>query len=508
MKTNHGKTLLAIGIEAAEASLVRRLIDQDQLPVLKSLLANGKWLRVNSPTHIGTSAVWPCFMTGQDVADHGIYSEWCWEPATMSVSTLTGDGSQPFWKMFAETGQSVGVLGVPFMPFVAGLPGFQISDTPPFLHRGGASAVSSSITKQTVIEAMSRGHVSVSGPDDFPNLRKLAADAMAGIKLRGELAERLLKETKPDVSIIVFTETHESGHCLWQTIEPSHPLFKEDFFEKYKDIRPGVSEIYQEVDRQIGQLIATVDSRSTIMVFALHGMRPARGVPTFLAPMMSAAGFSAMADFEDQTWSGRGRRLLATAKRAVPAPLKRIYYRALPRATVFRWAAPTIMPPYDWSRTRVFPLVTEQHASIRVNLVGREAKGIVPPADYDKVCGEVEGWLRALRAIDGSPLTKEVIRTAATADEARTRRIPDVLAHWTDAAFASPLRIEGSDAEFYSDGARYLTQHTSEGFCILSQADALQNRDSIEAKDLGRLMQQIVLPATPQFTGAVRSHAP
>ena len=72
MNQSHRKALLAIGIEAAEASLVRRLIDQDQLPVLKSLLAKGKWLRVNSPTHIGTSAVWPCFMTGQDVADHGI----------------------------------------------------------------------------------------------------------------------------------------------------------------------------------------------------------------------------------------------------------------------------------------------------------------------------------------------------------------------------------------------------------------------------------------------------
>lgn len=495
VNTNHRKTLLAIGIEAAEASLVRRLIDQDRLPVLKSLLANGKWLRVNSPTHIGTSAVWPSFMTGQDVANHGIYSEWCWEPATMSVSTLTGDGPAPFWKELAETGQSVGVLGVPFMPFVEGLPGFQISDNPPFLPGGGASAALSSITKQTAIEAMSRGHVSVSGPDDLPNLRKLATDSLTGIKLRGKLAERLLKETKPDLSIIVFTETHESGHCLWQTIEPSHPLFKETFFEKHREIRPSLSDIYQEVDRQIGQLIAAVGADATIMVFALHGMRPARGVPTFLAPMMSAAGFSAIADFEDQTWSGRSMRLLATAKRAVPAPLKRIYYRGLPRATVFRWAAPTIMPQYDWSRTRAFPLVTEQHASIRVNLVSREAKGIVPADDYDRVCGEVEAWLHTLRTVEGEQLTKQVIRTAATVEEARTRRIPDVLAHWTDAAFATPLRIADSDEEYHSDGARYLTQHTSEGFCILNQADAWQSRDWIEAKDLGRLMQQLLSQA-------------
>ena len=334
--------------------------------------------------------------------------------------------------------------------------------------------------------------MSVSGSDDLSGLKELAADSMTGIKLRGQLAERLLREMQPDISIIVFTETHESGHCLWQTIEPAHPLFQENFFAGYGDIRPTITEIYQEVDRQIGKLIGAVDSGAAVMVFALHGMGPARGVPTFLAPMMRDAGFSPVADFQNQSWTGRALQLLSVAKRGLPAALKKMYYRVMPRSAVLRWATPTMMPQYDWPRTRAFSLVTEQHGSIRINLIGREAQGIVPAADYENVCREVEQWLRSLRTIDGEKLAREVIRTAATADEALARRIPDVLAHWTDAAFASPLRVEGSKTEFYPDGARYLTQHTSEGFCILKNAEIGQNMNSIEAKDFGRLMQQIV----------------
>jgi len=66
MSTANGANVLAIGIDAAESTLVRQLIEQDELPALKSLLADGRWLRVQSPAHIGSGAVWPTFMTGAE----------------------------------------------------------------------------------------------------------------------------------------------------------------------------------------------------------------------------------------------------------------------------------------------------------------------------------------------------------------------------------------------------------------------------------------------------------
>lgn len=498
MSRNKRGPVLAIAIESAEHSLVRRMIEQDELLVLKSLLSEGRWISLKSPAAIGTSSVWPTFMTGTDPEVHGVYSEWCWEPATMTVSSLDGENVEPFWKPLAENGKSVGILAIPFMPFVGVTSGFEISESEPFFgpdpqRQAQALRIGEVVNSETARAALTHGRVSVTGPEDFKNLQKLASDSFAGIKLRGKLATDLLARTKPDLSIIVFTETHESAHCLWQTVEPEHPLFHEDFLTKLQEIRPTLKDIYQEVDNQIGKLVEAVGPEATILVFALHGLKPARGVPTFLAPLMIQAGFSPLVSLNNQSVKERARHVVAALKRRAPTGLKKLYYRTVPRSTVLQLASHTLMPQYDWSQTRAFSLVTEQHGSVRVNLIGREAKGIVPVQDYATVCREVEEWLRTLTTSDGKPLARKVIRMAESGEQALEMRIPDVIVHWKDAAFRSPLRIAGSHIEYYSDGNRYLSQHTSEGFCILKGGIDGEVDDVLLIKDLGNLIARNVL---------------
>jgi predicted AlkP superfamily phosphohydrolase/phosphomutase len=120
--------VLAIGIDSAELTLVRRMIEANELPVLNSLLSAGHWIDLDSPADIGTSSVWPSFTTGEDPEIHGIYSEWCWEPERMGLSSLSGRHLVPFWKSYAEAGNNLGILGVPFMPFIGISNGFEISD--------------------------------------------------------------------------------------------------------------------------------------------------------------------------------------------------------------------------------------------------------------------------------------------------------------------------------------------------------------------------------------------
>jgi predicted AlkP superfamily phosphohydrolase/phosphomutase len=71
-----------------------------------------------------------------------------------------------------------------------------------------------------------------------------------------------------------------------------------------------------------------------------------------------------------------------------------------------------MLPSYDWSQTRVFSLPSDQHGWIRVNLKGREAKGIVAVEQYDELCSQLEKGLRSLTTPEGKPLVCEVIRTA------------------------------------------------------------------------------------------------
>src|ERR1044072_6902521 len=78
-------SVLAIGIDAAESTVVRQMIELGELPALRSLLAAGKWLEVHSPSLIGSGTGWPTFFTGNEPATHGIYSEWKWLPETMGL---------------------------------------------------------------------------------------------------------------------------------------------------------------------------------------------------------------------------------------------------------------------------------------------------------------------------------------------------------------------------------------------------------------------------------------
>ncbi|MEP6706908.1 MAG: alkaline phosphatase family protein [Pyrinomonadaceae bacterium] len=73
MSRPNGGRVLAIGLDAREPALIRRMIAQDEMPTLRSLLAEGRWMRVQSPAHIGSGSVWPTFMTGKEPSAHGVY---------------------------------------------------------------------------------------------------------------------------------------------------------------------------------------------------------------------------------------------------------------------------------------------------------------------------------------------------------------------------------------------------------------------------------------------------
>src|ERR1044072_8423411 len=128
MPLNNRTRVLAIALDAAEPTFVRRLIDEGQMPALASLVARGRWLRVDSTAHTGSGTVWPTFITGTPPQSHGIYGEWLWNPDSMSLTRYAGDDLDPFWKRLDDGGISVGVLDVPFMPVVGLRQGFEVSE--------------------------------------------------------------------------------------------------------------------------------------------------------------------------------------------------------------------------------------------------------------------------------------------------------------------------------------------------------------------------------------------
>jgi predicted AlkP superfamily phosphohydrolase/phosphomutase len=509
MKQVDGKRVLVIGIDAAEPTLVRRLIEQGELPALKNLLEGGAWHRVDSPARLGSGAVWPTFFTGTGPTDHGMYSRLSWDPETMSLRGYHGYHLTPFWESLRRSGTIVGVLDVPFAPFVGLSKGFEISEWGAHDVVEGRTKVSPATLLDIAMKAtrphpFSLGQLYVAGPEDYRGLTKLSSACLAGVQLRGSLGERLISEIGPELTIIVFPEIHRAAHYLWHTIAPEHHLYQREMFREGRVVHPTLLDIYREVDRQIARLVEAGGSEATVLVFSLHGMQPTRGRPTILGPLLRDLGLARLTDWGTRPWAEHAQSGLAMTKRYTPPHLKRIYHNVVPQPVRRRVTRQTMLPAYDWSRTRAFSLPTDQHGWIRLNVLGREAKGIVSSEQYDQTCDLLEDALRALTTKDGRPLVRDVLRLSNGSEEALLQRLPDLVIHWHAAALESPVRVKNSSLRAYPQDTQLTGQHSPDGFCIIrSSSDTGSDSsigESIAAKDLHRLIIA-ALTASPGDNG-------
>jgi predicted AlkP superfamily phosphohydrolase/phosphomutase len=491
MMWHKDRFVLAVGIDAAEPVFVRGLMERGEMPALKALTDGGAWLRVESPARIGSGPVWPTFITGAAPDAHGVYAEWCWRPASMGLERYHGRGLKPFWEAPAREGLTVGVLDVPFMPLLGLSEGFEISEwgAHDFAENRlnfSPAGLAPLLTGGAPRHPLALDRLDAEGAADYKSLKKIAGGCLEGVKMRGALAERLIRETRPQLAVVAFTELHHAGHYLWHTVAPGHPVYG-GLAARANAVAPTLEDIYREVDRQVGRLVEAAPEGAAVLVFSLHGMRPTRGIPALLGPLLCESGFARLADWREQSWRERAVSGLAALKRSTPAPAKRFYYRALPKQATQRIARPTMMPVYDWQRTRAFAPPSEQHGWVRVNLEGREARGVVKPAHYEATCREVETFLRSLVTEGGRPLVREVIRTATRVEDAMTLCLPDIVAHWTDAAHETPLKIKGWSVAAPPAGLKFTGRHALEGFCV-TNARGADDREAVRAEELHKLI--------------------
>jgi predicted AlkP superfamily phosphohydrolase/phosphomutase len=453
-------------MDAAEPSFVLDLIERGELPTLERLHQEGSWTSLRSSAHVGSESVYPTFFTGTEPRVHGIHGGWSWNPETMSVVQVRTNHLRPFWESLEDQGLTVGVLDFPMAPHVGLSRGFEVTEWGPHVSLWEPTEISPHEVAPAVnVEhPFASGRLQAGAENHFPEHPALASGCIEGASVRGDLAERLLERTSPDLAIVVFAEVHRTAHDLWHTVEPGHPLYKGLPPDAGS---PGLLDVYREVDRQIGRLCDTAGEDAAIVVFSLHGMRPARGIAGLLQPALQDLGFAQPARTVGSIGSLR-HAALAGVKRSTPLAVKQIYHRRVPRETRDRVAARTMLPALDWSQTRAFSLPSDQHGWVRLNLQGREAAGSVAPEDYERTCQELEEALAPLCTEDGRPLVSDVIRPDPGGPPPL---LPDLIVHWTDAALDEHVRVREPAIQASRIVPHRTGQHSTEGFCLARGLD-------------------------------------
>jgi predicted AlkP superfamily phosphohydrolase/phosphomutase len=173
----------------------------------------------------------------------------------------------------------------------------------------------------------------------------------------------------------------------------------------------------------------------------------------------------------------------------------------------------------DLASSTAFPLVADLQGYIRMNVRGREARGVVEPgAEYETVCERIVNGLQSFVDADtGERIVAEVARADELyPDGERRHDLPDLIVRWSSLpasrhrAIASPMygSIAWPCPGSHPDGRT--GNHRGEGF-LLAKGDGIEPGSSIQGAhivDLAPAVFELLdVPPRSEWTGAPLSFA-
>lgn len=282
----------------------------------------------------------------------------------------------------------------------------------------------------------------VPSPYDVEELAAFRDKLLSAIATRGEICREFIERDDWDLFLTNFSEIHCGGHTLWH-LSQDHPL---------ASVRQGFDsdpllDIYRAVDREIGLIADAIGDDADLVVFSVDSivndcLENARSLflPEFLY-RWSFPGKSALAPgdiresvpearfdyplhWKEEVWKLRSD----DGDRELQSP-----FEQAENGDPFNWQPANWYQPL-WDQMKAFALPSVADGYIRINVNGREARGVVEPADYQRTCTEISQYLSALvDARTGRPLVERVIHTRSDPFDDDARQSPaDLIVLWQE----------------------------------------------------------------------------
>ncbi len=417
-----------IGLDAADPVLVDRWIDDGSLPHLGALRKGGVYARLRTSAMYLAGSPWPTFYTGQPPCHHGIYHDFQWRHEGMEYARPGFDwlSAMPFWRAL-DGGLRVVAYDVPMTLNCEGstdveVTGWASHDNlgPPVTH-----------PPELITEIKRRfgeWHVTPEafGRSSLDDLLALREELLENTRHSLELSKWLLQRPW-DFGIVVFSALHRGGHRLWDRSSIANSVNG----KQGEAFDCTLRDLYVACDRAVGQLVDLAGD-ATVIVFSLHGMMANSTRIDLLDEMLART-------LRGPEASAGSRSIARRLGEAMPLSWRRLLTRSVPVALRNRMMTLWSTGGRDWNATEAFTLRADVQGYIRINLQGREPRGIVPPGQYDSLCDRIAEGLCSFRdASTEDPVVEEVRRARDVFENgARTDRLPDLIVRWKDTPAAA-----------------------------------------------------------------------
>ncbi len=445
--------VLIIGLDGATFDLLRPWMEDGSLPNLATIARNGASGELQSTIPPNSAPAWTSFMTGMNPGKHGLYGFTRVDPhAGYAIKVNSGAvrRAQTVWQLLTEQGRRSIVLNVPMTYPPDPINGLVVTgiDTPglesQFTYPPELRHEIFRLLPDYVLDVRSWGVMAVG-----ERRAHLLEDILRMVDSRRRLALHLMTTEPWDLFTIVFTATDRVQHFFWRFLDPSHPLYDPAEAPKYHD---AILRVYRQIDQALGEMLACCGEETTVIVMSDHGFGPQRKLfrinqwlveNGFLQLTYTTSnGLVTRLLSGAQQWLYRElESLIGLARTALSDTTKDRLKRLFPRLRE-RVVSMQALSMIDWAATRAYH-TAEFPGDIRLNMRGREVKGIVEPgAEYNAVCEAIRSGLEGYVDPDtGQRVVERVFRRDELYWGPYVDLAPDLIVHLADYSYTFDWRI-------------------------------------------------------------------
>lgn len=377
--------VMVIGIDGGTFRLIDPLLQEGQLPTLARLIQEGVRGTLRSTIRPMSPPSWSSFMTGKNPGKHGVYGffEARGDGYALKVANSRSIKARTLWEILSREGKRVVTFNLPMTHPPYPVNGFMVSQLispgmgeeftfPPQLSERIKSLF------PTYLEAL---RVDPSRERDIQRKKELILESMRkSTGERNRVMLYLMSEGYWDVFATVFTETDRLQHFLWADMDPTHPRYNAPGPKH----RTAIQEHYRDLDSIVEEVSKALGDDTILFIVSDHGfvgVHKQFHINHWLASqgLLTIRGRMTQSSIE-LTSRLRGSSLygpLRKAALAIPSPRLKSRLRAATKTKLIKGSL--FERDIDWEQTKAYWVPGQ---GIRINLIGREPQGVVPPDDY------------------------------------------------------------------------------------------------------------------------------